>query len=58
MPKDILELTAEYASEDQSRWGRLASDITFRRLEILLLSEILAELRELNSTKTTPTSGA
>ena len=49
MSKDILELTEEYASEDSLRWAKLASDVTYRRLEILLLRDILSELRKLNS---------
>ena len=48
MSKDILELTEEYASDDSLRWARLASDINYRRLQILLLREILVELRRLN----------
>ncbi len=51
MPKDILELTEDYASDDSLRWAKLASDINYRRLQILLLREILGELRKLNSTK-------
>ena len=49
MPKDILELTEEYASDDSLRWAKLSSDVNYRRLEILLLREILSELRNLNS---------
>ena len=49
MPKDILELTEEYASDDSLRWAKLSSDVNYRRLEILLLREILSELRKLNS---------
>jgi hypothetical protein len=49
MPKDILEITEEYTSDDPLRWGKLASDVNYRRLELLLLREILAELRKLNS---------
>jgi hypothetical protein len=48
MPKDILELTEEYLSDDPLRWGKLASEVTYRRLELLLLREILVELRRLN----------
>ncbi len=51
MPKDILELTEDYASDDSLRWAKLASDINYRRLHILLLREILGELRKLNSAK-------
>lgn len=49
MPRDILELTEEYASDDQLRWAKLASDVNYRRIEILLLRDILAELRKLNA---------
>lgn len=48
MPSDIVDLTAEYLSEDQLKWGKLASDIQWRRLQLLLLREILVELRKLN----------
>ena len=48
MPKDILEMTEGYLSEDPIKWGRLASDIQWRRLQLILLREILAELRRLN----------
>ncbi len=51
MPKDILELTEDYASDDSLRWAKLASDINYRRLHILLLREILGELRKINSAK-------
>ncbi len=49
MAKDILELTEEYASDDSLRWAKLSSDVNYRRLEILLLREILRELRKLNA---------
>jgi len=48
MPQDILELTEGYLSEDPIRWGKLASDIQWRRLQLLLLREILVEVRKLN----------
>jgi hypothetical protein len=51
MSKDIIELTEEYASDDSLRWAKLSSDINYRRLEILLLREILVELRKLNAGK-------
>ena len=51
MPKDVLELTEEYASDDSLRWAKLSSDVNYRRLEILLLQEILIELRKLNTPK-------
>jgi hypothetical protein len=49
MPKDILELTEEYASDDPLKWSRASSDVTYRRLHLLLLREILSELRKLNA---------
>jgi len=48
MARDIVEIVGEYASEDPARWGRLASDVQWRRLQLLLLREILVELRRLN----------
>jgi hypothetical protein len=48
MPKDIIELTEEYASDDSLKWARLSSDVNYRRLH-LLLRGILTELRKLNS---------
>jgi hypothetical protein len=48
MPEDVPELAARYLSEDRSKWAKLASDIEWRRLQILLLREILLELRQLN----------
>ena len=48
MPRDIVALMEEYLSEDPAKWGKLASDIQWRRLQLLLLREILVELRKLN----------
>ena len=48
MPQDILEITEAYLSEDPVKWGKLSSDIQFRRLQLLLLREILVELRRHN----------
>ncbi len=53
MPRAVMELTEEYLSDDQLKWAKLASDVNYRRLEILLLREILIELRKLNSGKST-----
>lgn len=47
MPRDIAELTEEYTSEDPIKWGKLASEVQWRRLQLLLLREILVELRRL-----------
>jgi hypothetical protein len=48
MPKDIAELVEEYLPEDPTKWGKLASEIQWRRLQLMLLREILVELRKLN----------
>ncbi len=48
MSRDIVELVQEYLSEDPIKWGKLASDIQWRRLQLLLLREIIVELRKLN----------
>jgi len=50
MAQDIVELTEEYLSEDPTRWVKLASDINWRRLQLLLLREILIEARKFNVT--------
>ena len=47
MPRDIAEQIEPYLSEDPTKWGKLASDIQWRRLQLLLLRQILLELREL-----------
>ena len=49
MPRDIVELVEGYLTDDQTRWGRLSSDIQYRRAQLLLLREILLELREINA---------
>ena len=46
--KDIVELATEVLSGDRTTWGKLASNVLYRRLELLLLKEILLELRKLN----------
>jgi hypothetical protein len=48
MDRDVVELVEPYLSEDPTRWNKLASDVQWRRLQILLLREILVELRKLN----------
>lgn len=45
---DIVELVEPYLSEDPGKWAKLASDVRWRRLQLLLLREILVELRRLN----------
>lgn len=46
--KDIVELVTEVLSGDRTTWGKLSSNVLYRRLELLLLKEILLELRKLN----------
>jgi hypothetical protein len=46
MAQDVVKLVEGFLSEDPSRWGKLASDVQYRRLVLLLLREILMELRE------------
>jgi hypothetical protein len=48
MVQDVAELVERYLSEDPLKWGKLASDVQYRRLQLLLLREILLELRKLN----------
>jgi hypothetical protein len=48
MARDVLELVEPYLSPDPARWSRLASDIQWRRTQLLLLREILVEVRKLN----------
>ena len=50
MAQDIAELTQEYLSDDTLKWAKLASDIHWRRLQLLLLREILIEIRKINVT--------
>jgi len=51
MPQDVIEMMEGYLSEDPIKWGKLASDIQWRRLQLLLLREILVELRKLNQNR-------
>jgi len=48
MVQDVAKLVERYLSEDPIKWGKLASDVQYRRLQLLLLREILLELRRLN----------
>ena len=54
MKENIEEVVKEYIGEDPIKWGKLASDVNWRRLELTLLTEILRELRKLNSSKQSP----
>ena len=48
MERDIIEVAGEYLSQDPAKWGKLASNVQWRRLQLLLLRAILIELRKLN----------
>jgi len=50
--KDIIEVLEDYISEDNPRrWAKLSSTINYRRLQLLLLKEILLELRKKQDVK-------
>ena len=52
MAKDIIELLEEYIPVDNpKKWAKLSSTVETRRLELLLLKEILLELRTLNKAR-------
>ncbi len=45
--KNIVDLLEEYIPEDNpKKWAKLTSTITYRRLHLLLLKEILLEVRK------------
>jgi len=49
MSKDVAEILDKYVPiDDETRWAKLSSTVHFRAFELLLLREILLELRELN----------
>jgi hypothetical protein len=48
MPQDVAQLVEPYLSDDPSQWGKLASNVQWRRLVLLLLREIVLELRKQN----------
>ena len=49
MAEDIIDLLEEYIPSDNRRkWAKLQSTVDSRRLELLLLKEILIELRKMN----------
>ena len=48
MAQDVIDLVAPFLSEDPTRWAKLASDVQWRRMQLLLLREILVELRKLS----------
>ncbi len=48
MSEDIIDLLEDYIPADNRRkWAKLSSTVDSRRLELLLLREILIELRKL-----------
>jgi hypothetical protein len=47
MNRDVAETVQDYLSDDPAKWAKLASDVQWRRLQLLLLREILVELRKL-----------
>ncbi len=47
--KDIIEILEEYIPVDNhKKWAKLSSDVNYRRLHLMLLKEILIELRKMN----------
>ena len=53
MARDVIEVVDEYIAEDNpKKWAKLSSTVESRRLELLLLKEILLELRALNNNMT------
>ena len=49
MADDIIDLLEDYIPADNPRkWAKLSSTTESRRLELLLLKEILLELRRMN----------
>jgi len=57
MAADIVDLLEPYLSEDPARWAKLSSDVGWRRMQLLLLREILIELRKLNGENRGPEAG-
>ena len=51
MVQDIIDLVDKYIPADSPKaWAKLSSTVESRRLELLLLREILQELRGINKT--------
>jgi hypothetical protein len=48
MVQDVAQLVERYLSDDPTQWGKLASNVQWRRLQLLLLREILLELRRMS----------
>ena len=52
MAEDIVDLLENYIPADKpNKWAKLSSTVESRRLELLLLKEILLELREMNKAR-------
>ena len=52
MAKDIIDLLEDYIPAGNPKtWAKLSSTVESRRLELLLLREILLELREINKAR-------
>jgi len=52
MENDIVDLLEDYIPEDdRSKWAKLSSTVESRRLELLLLKEILLEVRKISKAK-------
>ena len=50
MSDDILNAVESYLPDDPHEWAKSASEIQWRRLQLMLLREILVEVRDLNQT--------
>lgn len=47
--RDVIDLLEDYIPADNpKKWAKLSSTVESRRLELLLLKEILLELRKMN----------
>jgi hypothetical protein len=57
MSKDVVEAVEAFVSDDPTTWGKLSSEIQFRRLQLLLLREILIALRELRFARAEASTG-
>jgi len=52
MAEDIIDLLENYIPADnRKKWAKLSSTVDSRRLELLLLKEILLELRKMNQVR-------
>lgn len=52
MAEDIIDLLENYIPADNpKKWAKLSSTVDSRRLELLLLKEILLELRKMNQAR-------